>query len=103
MPVAKLRPWFQVVTPREDLRKNRPLDTPNEKDTHRIPGSSPPLQLNFDVSVVSGPLSVAGFSGPELYLRVFLAAPLKAFQADHWLRGSMSATVIQSYQGRAPL
>jgi hypothetical protein len=24
--VAKLRPWYQVVTPREDLRENRPLD-----------------------------------------------------------------------------
>ena len=25
--MAKLRPWYQVVTPREDLRENRPLDT----------------------------------------------------------------------------
>ena len=24
--MAKLRPWYQVVTPREDLRENRPLD-----------------------------------------------------------------------------
>ena len=59
MPVAKLRPWFQVVTPREDLRENRPLDTPNEKDMHYILGANPPLQLNLHLSVVSGPLSVA--------------------------------------------
>jgi hypothetical protein len=24
--MAKLRPWYQVITPREDLRENRPLD-----------------------------------------------------------------------------
>lgn len=24
--MAKLRPWHQVITPREDLRENRPLD-----------------------------------------------------------------------------
>ncbi len=24
--MAKLKPWYQVVTPREDLRENRPLD-----------------------------------------------------------------------------
>src|SRR5208283_1457378 len=24
--MAKLKPWFHVVTPREDLRENRPLD-----------------------------------------------------------------------------
>ena len=24
--VAELTPWYQVVTPREDLRENRPLD-----------------------------------------------------------------------------
>jgi hypothetical protein len=24
--MAKLRPWYQVVTPREDLRENRPMD-----------------------------------------------------------------------------
>jgi hypothetical protein len=24
--MAKLKPWYQVVTPREDLRDNRPLD-----------------------------------------------------------------------------
>ena len=24
--MPKLRPWYQVVTPREDLRENRPLD-----------------------------------------------------------------------------
>ena len=24
--MAKLNPWYQVVTPREDLRQNRPLD-----------------------------------------------------------------------------
>ena len=24
--MPKLKPWFHVVTPREDLRKNRPLD-----------------------------------------------------------------------------
>ena len=23
--MAKLKPWYQVVTPREDLRENRPL------------------------------------------------------------------------------
>ena len=23
--MAKLKPWYQVVTPREDLRDNRPL------------------------------------------------------------------------------
>jgi len=26
MPMPKLRPWYQSVTPREDLRENRPLD-----------------------------------------------------------------------------
>jgi len=26
MSMAKLRPWYQTVTPREDLRENRPLD-----------------------------------------------------------------------------
>src|SRR3954467_15615178 len=24
--MAKLKPWYQVVTPREDLREDRPLD-----------------------------------------------------------------------------
>src|SRR3954465_12023265 len=24
--MAKLRPWYQAITPREDLRENRPLD-----------------------------------------------------------------------------
>ena len=24
--MARLKPWYQVVTPREDLRENRPLD-----------------------------------------------------------------------------
>jgi len=24
--VSKLKPWYQVVTPREDLRENRPMD-----------------------------------------------------------------------------
>ena len=24
--MPKLKPWFHVVTPREDLRENRPLD-----------------------------------------------------------------------------
>ena len=24
--MANLKPWYQVVTPREDLRENRPLD-----------------------------------------------------------------------------
>jgi hypothetical protein len=24
--MPKLRPWYHVVTPREDLRENRPLD-----------------------------------------------------------------------------
>jgi len=24
--MAKLKPWYQVVTPREDLRENRPMD-----------------------------------------------------------------------------
>ncbi len=24
--MPKLKPWYQVVTPREDLRDNRPLD-----------------------------------------------------------------------------
>ena len=24
--MAKLKPWFQVITPREDLREGRPLD-----------------------------------------------------------------------------
>jgi len=24
--MVKLKPWYQVVTPREDLRENRPLD-----------------------------------------------------------------------------
>lgn len=24
--MAKLKPWYQAVTPREDLRENRPLD-----------------------------------------------------------------------------
>ncbi len=24
--MARLKPWYQVVTPREDLRQNRPLD-----------------------------------------------------------------------------
>jgi hypothetical protein len=26
--MAKLKPWYQAVTPREDLRENRPLDAP---------------------------------------------------------------------------
>jgi hypothetical protein len=24
--MAKLKPWYQVITPREDLRENRPMD-----------------------------------------------------------------------------
>ena len=24
--MAKLKPWYQVITPRADLRENRPLD-----------------------------------------------------------------------------
>jgi len=24
--MARMKPWYQVVTPREDLRENRPLD-----------------------------------------------------------------------------
>jgi hypothetical protein len=24
--MVKLKPWYQIVTPREDLRENRPLD-----------------------------------------------------------------------------
>ncbi len=26
--MPKLRPWYQVVTPRDDLRGNHPLDAP---------------------------------------------------------------------------
>src|ERR1017187_2196599 len=53
----------------------------------------PAAAIQFCISqfaFISCPLSVAGFSGPERNLRVFLAAPRRAFQADHFLRGSMS-------------
>jgi energy-coupling factor transporter ATP-binding protein EcfA2 len=81
----------------------------NGKDTPCFLGSNPPLQFNLHLSVVSLHLSVvscqwsvAGFSGPERIYRVFLVAPVKAFRDDHGLRGSMSATAVQGYQGRVP-
>ena len=31
--MSRLKPWYQVVTPREDLRENRPLMRPNSRST----------------------------------------------------------------------
>src|ERR1017187_6152748 len=62
--------------------------------------------LTLRASVVSSPWSVcicqwsvAGLSGHERIFRVFLAAPLRAFQDDHGLRGGMSATASRTSRG----
>ena len=41
--MAKLKPWYQVVTPREDLRENRPLDASEFAVHLDISGSVVPM------------------------------------------------------------
>jgi protein tyrosine/serine phosphatase len=36
--MPKLKPWFHVVTPREDLRENRPVDASGED---KVSGTDP--------------------------------------------------------------
>src|SRR5271157_329291 len=43
--MPKLNPWLRVFTPREDLRKNRPVDTSEGRSGPPIPGYDlPPLR-----------------------------------------------------------
>ena len=48
--MAKLKPWYNVVTPREDLREGKPLDAADfavHRSVLRVPGWELPYSLEL--------------------------------------------------------